>query len=196
LRATCAPPSAPVACVRSRDIYGHACHAQSRGGSSAIGNCQSRVPQYSRLSSRPDIDQSRLSGRLRRPTVDYQVACGALQSILRSPAAPYSRFSGRLRRARVDYQVKCASHGSIKTTIDSKSTYQKSISYSLIALLPAIRSCAPCDTVHTQGRHRPTASRELQQRAVCACRVAQRHLRLHAATCTTRSKNDMVLVQQ
>jgi hypothetical protein len=86
-RAGCAPPSAPVACVRSRDIYGHACHAQSRGGSSAIGNCQSRVPQYKRLPVQatvksPDTDQFK---------VDYRVR--------RLHAAPYSRFSGRLRRA-------------------------------------------------------------------------------------------------
>jgi hypothetical protein len=38
-----APPSAPVACVRSRDIDGHVCHAQPRGGSFPIGNCQSKA---------------------------------------------------------------------------------------------------------------------------------------------------------
>jgi hypothetical protein len=90
---------------RSRDIYGHVCHAQSRGGSSAIGNCQSRVPQYSRPSSRPT------------PTkVDYQVACGGLKSIIKSPAAPYSRLSGRLRRPIVDFRVAC---GGLESTIRS-----------------------------------------------------------------------------
>jgi hypothetical protein len=37
----------------SRTATAIVCHAQSRGGSSARGNCQSRVPQYGRLSSRP-----------------------------------------------------------------------------------------------------------------------------------------------
>ena len=44
---------------------------------------------------------------------------------MRSDTLSLSRLSDCLRRAR----VKCASHGSIKTTIDSKSTYQKSFSW-------------------------------------------------------------------
>jgi hypothetical protein len=69
---------------------------------SVKGKPWSRVPQYGRLSSRPT------------PTkVDYQVACGGLKSIIKSPAAPYCRLSGRLRRPTVDCQVACGALQSI-----------------------------------------------------------------------------------
>jgi hypothetical protein len=51
------------------------------------------------------LSLSRLSDRLRRAKstiAQNRIACGALESITRSPAAPYSRLSSRLRRALVD----------------------------------------------------------------------------------------------
>ena len=95
----------------SRYIWARLSRAVTWRQLSHIGNCQSRVPQYSRLSSRPT------------PTkVDSQVACGALQSILRSPAAPYSRFSGRLRRAlcRASCRASCRALWAAPTGLDTE----------------------------------------------------------------------------
>jgi hypothetical protein len=85
-----------VACVRSRDIYGHACHAQSRGGSSAIGNCQSRVPQYSQSTvESPDTNQSRLSGRGLESTTGSSVpATGRLRRQSTQSRLIKSRYHG------------------------------------------------------------------------------------------------------